>query len=364
MAKIGTWFFLSCKRYGMRFSFLMTLLILPIGAMLVGSRQEEADSGIRIALSTQGEDPLADQLVEHLVNRSLGEATGMFQFYRCEDEEKVRSEVASRRAECGYVIYEGFQEKMDRGNIRRSIGVYSAPSTVAAELSTETVLAALMELYDRQILENYIGEGEVFESLGLPGTPERMKGIEEGGRLYDRRLRDGSTFRFEYSYLGQEKKEGVPSQGSSVFPVRGMVAVYLFVISLYGGVVLGEDERRGLFLPLTYGYRSVCALASLAAPVFMAAGASLLALWMEGGFQSPLREFGAMAVYCLVLIAISWILKRITVKPQVLCSIIPFFTIGSFLFCPVFIDGGRMIEGLDQVGRFFPVWYYLNFFHR
>ncbi len=140
------------------------------------------------------------------------------------------------------------------------------------------------------------------------------------------------------------------------------MAVYLFITSLYAAVVLGGDERKGLFLPLSYRHRFPCALASLAAPVIMAAGSALLALWMAGSFGGLLRETGAMLVYCAGLIILSWLLKVIARTPQALCSTIPFFIIGSLLFCPVFVDGGRFIDGLDRIGRLFPPWYYLKFF--
>ncbi len=105
----------------------------------------------------------------------------MFRFYLCENEEMVKTEVASRRAECGYVIYEGFREKLDAGSFRRTIGVYSAPSTVTAALSTETVFAALTEIYDREILKDFAEEAGVFEPLGLPGSRERRELAAEAG---------------------------------------------------------------------------------------------------------------------------------------------------------------------------------------
>lgn len=40
----------------------------------------------------------------------------------------------------------------------------------------------------------------------------------------------------------------------------------VFILSLYGGVMAGEDERRGLFMPLGIGLRLPCRLAAAAAP--------------------------------------------------------------------------------------------------
>lgn len=366
MKKVMIWFLLSCKRYVRKPSFLVILLLLPLGILAADRSQGHKEQEIKIAVSVQGGDgnELGRRLAESLVNRRRGVDAGMFRFYACRDEEQVKDEVASRRAECGYVITEGLREKLDSGKYRRSILVYSAPSTVAASLSTETVFAALMEIYDRDLLTAYVAEESLFDSLGAPGSRDREQSALEAGALYDKWLDNGSTFRFEYSFQGQEGAADLPGTQTqeTVFPVRGMVAVYVFVTGLYGAVVLCGDEERGLFLPLSYGYRTPCRLASMAAPVAMAAVSGLLALWASRSLVGPVKEIVAMAVYCMAVTAVSWLLKVICRRPQVLCCIIPFFVIGSLLFCPVFIDAGRYLDVLDQVGKIFPPRYYLRWF--
>ena len=148
MKKVMIWFLLSCKRYVRKPSFLVILLLLPLGILAADKSQGHKDPEIKIAVSVQGgdENELGARLAQSLVERRLGEDAGMFRFYECRDEEQVKDEVASRRAECGYVITQGLREKLDSGQYRRSILVYSAPSTVTASLSTETVVAALMEV--------------------------------------------------------------------------------------------------------------------------------------------------------------------------------------------------------------------------
>lgn len=54
MTKVWMWFFLSCKRYGKRLSFLLILLFLPIGAMAARHFQEKGDAGISIASAPGG----------------------------------------------------------------------------------------------------------------------------------------------------------------------------------------------------------------------------------------------------------------------------------------------------------------------
>ena len=365
MKRVAMWFLLSCKRYMRKWSFLFILLLLPAGVLAAGQAQKQGSQEVNIAISVEesGENALGDALADSLLNRPRGEEAGMFRFYLCSDEEEVRAEVASRRAECGYVVYGGLREKLDSKSYKRSIGVYSAPSTVASALSTETVFAALMKIYDGELLAVYVAENELSGPVGAAGSEAREAAAAQAGELYTKWLDNGSTFRFQYQFQGQEGEAAAFGDSrTDVFPVRGLVAVYVFITGLYGAVVMCSDEERGLFLPLSYGYRIPCRLASMAAPAVMVSVSGLLALKAGGVMTSLPGETLAMAGYCCAVIASAWVLRLVCRRPQVLCCIIPFLVIGSLVFCPVFVDAGRFFPGLDQVGRLFPPWYYLQVF--
>ena len=145
MGRVWMWFWLSGKRCFYRRSFFIILLALPLGAFWIRGREEEGPAKIRIA----GQEPLEQLLIKDLAGRQGQD--GLFQFYACESEGQLKDDVASRRAECGYVLASRLREKLNQGDFKRSIRVFSAPSTVAARLSTETVFAALIALYDREL---------------------------------------------------------------------------------------------------------------------------------------------------------------------------------------------------------------------
>ena len=348
MNTILCWFFLSCKRYLRKLSFLLILLALPAGTYLIRGLEEKEGQEVRIAVCTEGEDrkekpqiPLEIQLKNVLVDEESNLSRALFRFYECENEEQVKAEVASRRAECGYVISKDLRDKLDKKNYRRCIRVYSAPSTVLAELSTETVFAALMKLYDKEIFLDYITEAEQL--------PQQMADqlIETAGNLYDKWLSNGNTFRFEYHDIntnGQILEENVET--FTVFPVRGLVAIYLFIVGLYSAVMLEYDEKMGLFVPLCPQKQWLCRLAVLGAPVFLAALSSLGALKTGGCFLEFEKEIVAMGIYCLGICLFSFTVKVICRKPQIICCMIPLFLVGSLIFTPIFID----------IRQFFPEW--------
>ncbi len=408
MRRVGIWFFLSCKRYLHRLSFLCILLFLPVGAYLIRDLEKTEKSEIRIAVCVDGagqsvtgqgvtgrnetgqNDTLEQNVIRGLVSRETED--GLFRFYLCDDEEQVKADVASRKAECGYVFPTGLREKLNEKSYKRSIRVYSAPSTVAAGLSSEVVFAELISHYDRELFQDYLASGEIFAGVSEAGeisgagSASEAKDrsdpayfeelLETGGARYDAWMKDGGTFHFVYGQGaaqsglpggqkeaqsgqtdGQEKKDAV-----RLFPVRGIVAVYVFVIALYGAAIMLKDEKRGLYLPLPSNGRFPCQIVSVLAPAALAAMSGYAALASGAALAGPVREGVLIAAYTVASSAFSWLLARLCKKEAVIVSLIPFFLVGSLIFCPVMIDIGRYIPALASVGKYFLPWHYLKFF--
>ena len=240
------------------------------------------------------------------------------------------------------------------------------------------VFSELAAIRNKDILEDYAEQGAAFDALGAAGSPERKKASGQAGDLYKERMEDGSTFRFEYVYMYSPEQTGngsgetgtaAPSPG--LFPVRGLTAVFLFITGLYSAVTAAEDSRRGLFIPLPVHLRLPCRFAALAAPVALAALSGLSAVLLSGGpgissggAAAILPEAAAMALYALAVSIFSMALGAVLKTPEALGAAIPFFIIGSLIFCPVFFDAERLLPGLGQAGRLFLPYYYLRgFFH-
>ncbi len=360
MRNAGIWLFLSCKRYLKKWSFLLILFLLPAGAFWIHGLESEQSQAVQIGVYVEQDAGLkAESLEQQLAKRLVQEET-LFRFYLCDTEEQLKADVASRTAECGYVISGNLREKLDEKDYRRSIRVYSAPSTVLADLSTEVVFASLMELYGREIFVDYVLE-TAYVSWTENGTEHITEEALENqaGELYDKWLNGGETFRFDFQYrdpVGQAVD--METQGSRVFPVRGIVAVYLFVTGLYSAVMLGVDERKGLFLPLGYGRRQLCRMAVLAAPVLLASISGFTALAVGGVLKAVGRELFFLFLYFLAVCGFSYVMKLICKTPQALCCVISLLLVGSLVFTPVFVDIQQYFPELAWIEKLFlPGWY-------
>lgn len=373
MSRMMKWYVFSCKRLLKKPFFFLLLLILPFGMWLFHRTEEESSAEISIALFTDG-DPWNEAVASNLM-----EEKGAFHFYISESKEALRADVAAGRAECGYCFPAGLRDKLRKRDYKRSIRTVVSPSTVTAQLASETVFAGLFRVYGRELLENYSREGAAFLEAGQSGNFEAEQGeIWEGLEpLYDKYLENGSTFAFAYETLsGRAVKE---DQVTAVFPARGICAVFILVMGLGAAVTAGEDEARGLYLAMTAGRKRGCQLSGIAAAVSLAAVSVLVSFLVSetipvisatGGkaeavsaaapvWQVLMREFAALFIYGAACAVFSWAILAAVRKPQMIAGLIPFFILGSLAACPVFADLSLFVPALKWVRHLFLPWYYL-----
>lgn len=377
MRNVWMWFYLSCKRYLRRVSFLVILLLLPAAAFFIRQAETKEGTEIRIAVASEAADgscedqdrpPLEKELIDALTGRGAADHPGMFRFYECGSEEEVKKEVASRRAECGYVILKGLRGRLEGNDYKRCIRIYTAPSTVAAKLSSETVFAELIRIYDRELFSSYAAEAEIFDEAEQTGAGREVI-QKQADELYQKWKENGSTFHFVYESVSgpdaDEKidREGGSADGTALFPVRGIAAVYIFAAGLYSAAVSLSDERRGLFLAVPYHIRGVCQIMAMAAPIVLAAVSGLAALCSGHAFRADRGawEIFVMGGYIAAVAVFSWLVRLVCKREEVIYCLLPVCLIGSLIFCPVFVDAARYLPGLGWVGRLFLPWYYLNF---
>ena len=349
MDKMWLWFWYSVKRQLKRPVFLISLILLPVLLTGAGYLKQQDSEGIRIALYQTEEDRLTEQVFQKLV-----EGQGEFSFYVCDSLEQLKSQVASKKAECGYVFTKGFSQAMKDGQWKRMAEVYKAPSTVADILSTEVVFAAMMEVYAEVSLMDFVAEEPLLADF------DEREIAAQAEQLWNQYLKNGSTFSFVYETI--DGKHLTEQTGAAGFPVRGILAVYLFMVGLFGGVTLSSDEKKGLFIPIPYGKKLGCKLVSLGAPVCLAAASVLVSLFVTGQAGNLWYEAGALAVYGAEIVLFSFGIKTVVRNPVVLASLIPVFLMGSLLLCPVIIDLGTFVPQLEPLGRLFLPYYYLKMF--
>ena len=344
------WFVLSFKRAGKRFFLLILLFLLPFGVWLFQNAQKEDSGKIAIALFTDG-DSWNEAVAERLMEQDAG-----FDFYLCETREKLQEDVAAGRAECGYSFPAGLRTRLEERDYRRAIRVTKSPSTTVGELASECVFAGIFEVYGRELLEEYVTTGAAFDGIQ---TWDRAKLWAEVEPLYDKALSDGSTFAFAYETAGGTAMRERSVQ--AVFPVRGIGAVFVFVMALAAAVTAAEDEKRGLYAAVTVGRRRCMQMISIAALTGLSCVSVLSALAVSGELirGTLWTECAALLIYGGVTVLFSSVLLFMLQNPLVLSGMIPFFILGSLICCPIFADLSVFVPILSRLRYLFLPWYYL-----
>ena len=310
MRKLAWWFCMfgmTLRRALYRPVFLLFLLIFPLG-MGALHQVEKRDSG-RIAVALC---PGTDAWNQALAERLESEESRSFFFYPCGTEEEAKEAVMTGRAECAYLFPERLKERLDEGHYTRAVRVLVSPSTVAEKIISEKIFSELFEVYGRELLADYGKNGAAFQTVmaRCQTTEAREKACGMLLELYEKYRSNGSTFTFDYQTL----QGGTALQTGAikvVFPVRGLTAVFLFIMGLAASVMAGEDAERGLYYL-----------------IFV-----------------TMYAFGCLAV-CR--------------KAGVLAALIPVFILASLLLCPIFFDASVFLPGAAGMRKLLPPWWYLS----
>lgn len=349
MKKIIIWFCLFSKRYLKKMSFLVLLILLPLISIGLGAIESEENQGTRIALYSE-EDGIARDIIESLLAYE-----GYFTFYESTSKENLINDVKTRKAECGYVFFQGMEEEISNGKVKGQIGVYIAPSTVLNSVSQEVVYSKFMEIYGRITVETFIDTDVMFAEMDL----DKVK--NEIITSYEEIKNSDGVYTFEYQQLNTVLEDS-DFEDISIFPVRGIIAVYIFAVGLFSAVNCLKDKEEGIFGLVSYEFEPCANLIAIGTPVFWVGISAFLAL-LASGITLPLYfEMIVLSVYMLAVILLCDILKSLFKSGIQLCSIIPVVIIGALIFCPIFIDLTGILPVFNVLQKIWLPYFYLYIF--
>lgn len=357
MRKLAWWFCMfgiTLRRAFCRPLFIVFLLAFPIG-MTAMHHIENQDSGrIAVALYT-GDNAWNQELAE-----KLEADDGAFFFYSCDTVEETQKNVMTGDAECAYLFPDDFKERLDLEEYNHAVTVLVSPSTVSEKIISEKVFSELFELYGRELLADYGKNGMAFQRImtGFATSDEQENASDELLSLYDKYKNNGSTFSFSFKTLQKEEKESALSM-KVTFPVRGIAAIFIFIMGLSAAVMAGEDEEKGLYAAVRSRERWLLQTAEIAGFVFMTEISATSALFFTGNVSEPIKEAGKLFLYLLVVTAYSFLCLQIFKKPGVVAALIPMFILGCILICPVFFDISIFLPEFAMVRKILPPWWYI-----
>ncbi|NLL79870.1 MAG: hypothetical protein GX234_08790 [Clostridiales bacterium] len=279
--------FLLCKRQlKSRSLYLLTGSILLLCALF--PKLETTDySSARIALYASPADSISTKICKKLIEDSASDRS-LFLFYMADSPERLREEVATKQAECGFLFPEELFDSVDAGSTRKTISVVTAPDSLLSDVACETVFAAWFEEYELHVLETSMDT--------LLSNPPYLK--QELTHIYHSHLEDGSVFSFSYNATPKAqllKATEVPDsllpfkQPFDMLALKRLLYLMLFAACYTGGLHVYQDDACGFYQVISKAQKYLASLSCLLIPLLMNA----VALFAGGLFFLPAMTTGS-----------------------------------------------------------------------
>ncbi len=354
MKRFGVWVYLMSKRLLKRPSFVIILALLPVVLLMYRIVVSEDDGSLPAAIYIEGE---GDALTESFLADATA-SSGVVRFYEVGTESELYDDVVAGRAECGYILHASLLERLLDKDWHGCITTVVASNSQYAAFVNEWVYAMLFRNLECDLVTNY-----VVNKSGL-----RLESVAEA----ERRLRThfdlamSEVAVFEYVYLDfydntvVEKPEEVESHLTR--PIRGTVALFVFLAGLAGLVFWFQDDAEGRFRVMAYNRRPGISFGSLLLPTLLAGVVGLVCLFVSGITVGFFREVTAMLCYVFLISGFCNLVRHLVPSVNVVCAAIPVLAVASYLCCPVIMDLRPMLPVIEYIRKLLAPDYYLQTF--
>jgi len=342
---IVTWLFI--KRLIKNPAFICMIIIMPLLITMFNKVDTKEEKRILVGIYHEEGD------LSKLICENLKDKDGYIKFLVYDNKAEMIEAVETKKLECAYIFPIDFKERLDNYKIKRCITCIESPSTILSSISDEVVFAGIIREYGRNIAVDFAKENNIVGD----GTNNN----EDIAKNYERFNTPGKTFSIDYKYI---ETDGVNSEEikdkTTTYAIHGIVSVLILISGLFGAVKWFEDEKRGLYSSFNSEAKVMIGFISILAPTVLMALSGIATIYLSNTYTYMSREFIDMGLYVLLVCGFSYLLKLIVKSGTDICVILPVVTIGSLIFCPVFIDISNFILFISWINKLFPTFYYLN----
>lgn len=355
MKKIITWCLIFTKRQLKRVStifILVTMLLMTIGLRVISTDiTASLDVGFYIACES-------DDTIMTGIRSGLTAHEGLLHFVSYTSKAELENDVASGALQCGYIFADDFSEKITDNNTNNMIELIETPDNIVSLLGNVVILATVMEYSACDMLIEDILEQNFFANVSRDD-------IELLRDTYNTYATNGSTFAFDYNTMYEDYKgssDKINIAPYLVTPVKGIIAIFIFVAALTGGVTWFSDcLDNSIYANIPLRKRHLLRLMTIAIPTVLVSLMGYISILTVGIGSHPVYELYAISLYCILCILFCFALSYI-VRKNIYHALIPVFILGSVICCPIFFNLGNLIPSLKILQNIFLPTYYFVFF--
>jgi len=339
MKKAGIWLWLLTKRLYKKPAFLAILVLIPVLTFCYQGATR-GDSGIMtIALAREGNDPLAEAIIENLTEESQ-----LFRYQQCSPAE-ARQLVIAGKVDAAWIFPADMEKKLqafleDPSRENACVTVLQREDNVAHMLSRERLSGQVYHQLSERFYLQYVREHYPMEQLS----------DEELLAYYDSIQMEGSLFAYESVNGGP-----APQVHYLMGPVRGILGVLAAICGMAVAMYQVKDRQKGTFswLPAQKQLLPECVTQLVA--VFSVVLVAWITLALAGLSTGFFMELAVLVLYTLCVAAFSLLLRTICNSVRVLGVLMPLLAVVMLAVCPVFLD----LADFRLLQLAFPPTYYI-----
>lgn len=352
MKKFMTWLTIIGKRQLKNPLLIALLILLPVICAIINvNRASSPDAVYKIGVYVDGNDETSVELANRLYAYE-----GYYTFTEYTDLDLLYRDVKNTTLVSGYILPDDLSRRTADSDCERSIKVLSQPSSTIQGSMNEIVYSELIAVQGRFIITNHIDSLNIFDE-------NDTEYIDRLLTYYEQYLNSDVTFHLIYNTYGIDGlKESDDTIGTLSFPVRGILAILIFLAGLFGAITYMRDCERGVFASLANNYRRLCSVLYTVIPTVAFGAVSLISLAVLGQFYSIGSELYAMLILVVLTVVFAIIMTKITRTSKIFTACLPILLLGCLIFCPVFINAGNYVPAARFIEKIFVPYYYLELF--
>ena len=260
------------------------------------------------------------------------------------------------KAECAYLFPDNFGSFLQEGSWKHTVTLCQSPSSYLAPLTREVVYSALFSQNVLLTADSFFAENSRYA--------DDLDCILADLPAVFRSLHQSEAARFHVNFLTVSEKKTAPVlSDAALLPTRGLCAVFLLLLGLFGAATWCQDFRKKFYLAFSKYVRIASCPLQILAFLLPAALSVFLALLICGQISmhltSIVSELLTLLCYVLLLTLVCSLYAGLVRREAAVYPLIPLLGLTSLFFCPIFFDAGTMLPAIARIRLLLPPCWYL-----
>ena len=320
--------------------YVMAGAIIILALLVIFVPEKETSAYIPVAILNEDDSDETEEIVDELCSMN-----SIFSFYEVDDEEELYKDIASGKANTGYIFPKHFTEHLTEKGRKYDVKQVTTPASSFMFLSREEIFGKFYGYSCRQVIVDTLADYGYEISIHDP----------ELERLYGKYIDDQTLFALESVegtvYNAITRSEKIP------IPLYKFAGFFIFTAALLGALAFLNDQDNRIYMRFKLIERIYLGLIQVAVFTFPAAIVSIVCFLISGTEFDPLHVILYTLIVTFIAFAVGTVMTLLpirTARSKIFSAILPVYLILSFLFSGILMDLTNFGTALRTLSRLFP----------